>query len=116
MNWILLLVLIPIVVLGVVFAYFIMPRTPEYKPPTTTTTTRGTIKTTFTTTQTRMVETTTSTYSPCSLFKGECKTVCSQDDDILQASCGAKNRICCRSRKILTTTTTTTEIPGIVPT
>ena len=110
MNWLWLLILIPIVVSGIIIAYLVVPRTPVYTHPTTTTTTRTTTRTTTTTETPTLVSTvtSTSTYSPCSLFNGECKLQCAPDEDLVQAPCEPDKIFCCRSRKITTTTTTET--------
>ncbi|MFH0711412.1 MAG: hypothetical protein V1944_02440 [Candidatus Aenigmatarchaeota archaeon] len=116
MNWIWILILIPVIIVGVVLAFYVAPKTPTYVPKTTTTTTRSLIKTTTTTTRTTTQMTTSVPDSPCSLFKGECKTRCGADEDISQVSCESQNKICCIPRKIVMTTMTTSTTPGFIPT
>ncbi|MBS3055063.1 MAG: hypothetical protein J4452_01055 [Candidatus Aenigmarchaeota archaeon] len=118
MNWLWILILIPIAISGILIAFFVVPKTPVYTPPTTTTTTRITTRTTTTTSTTFFVTTTTTTNSPCNLFKGECKIQCSPGDELLQASCERDNMFCCRSTRTTTTTTTTSTTlpPGVFPT
>ena len=115
MNWLWVLVLIPIIVVGVIFAYFVMPRTPAYVPKTTTTV-KSVAKTTTTTTITNQVTTTVTSASPCTVFKGVCKANCNSDEDQSPFSCDVKGLVCCVSRKITTTPTSVAIPTGFIPT
>jgi hypothetical protein len=115
MNWLWVLILIPIIVVGVIFAYFVMPRTPAYVPKTTTTL-KSVAKITTTTVRTNQITTTTALSSPCTAYKGVCKTNCNPDEDQSPFSCDANVFVCCMSRKITTTPTSVAIPTGFIPT